>query len=196
MLVAIPAVDWVWTQAMAALLNLRLPPGSEIAFTQGGATLLSKRTVIAEQFLQHEQYAALLMLDSDMVVPPDTLERLLVHQLPLVGAVYFNRVPPHDAVASDWPDGERRLSDFSGPPVRRVFATGTGCLLVTREALQAIPRPWFDWTEPGNGEDLHFCRQAAQAGVPVYVDTSLSVGHVGATSIDLPYLQGWRRGLR
>jgi hypothetical protein len=191
-------VEWMWTRTVAALMKLRLPEGSDVCFETGPSSIAAKRQVLAQEFLKQSQYTHLLFLDSDQVPPRHTVERLLSHNLAIVGAAIFKRIPPHMVCAwKQLADGSyESLSQLGGPgnPVQRVHATGTGCLLISRDALLRIPRPWFEHPphESGWGEDWHFCRQAEAAGVPIYVDTSLVVGHLTVTSVDVDYVSVWQ----
>jgi hypothetical protein len=195
-LVAIPCVDWMWTAPVMALLRLRLPHGSQVMHSEGGATLVRKRNALAQAFIEDERFGALLFLDSDMVPPPATVERLLAHDLPIVGALCFTRVSPYAVCAGhELPGGRlRTLTDLGGrDPVQRVDWHGTGCLLIRREALLKVPRPWFEWGPTlGTGEDQYFSRRAVKAGISVHCDTSLCVGHIGITSVDLAHVAAWQ----
>lgn len=77
--------------------------------------------------------------------------------------------------------------------VTDVAAIGTGCMMIHRSALLKIAAfarengmfdgtCWFRQThhDPGpyvEGEDLHFCRLAWAAGVPVWANTSITLEH-------------------
>ena len=198
-LVGIPAVSWVYTEHVIAMMQLRLPEGSAVVYSRGGCTIADKRLRLAQMVAQDDHFGALLCLDSDMLPTPGTLVRLLSHNLPIVCPLMFQRLPPYRACAG-WcdPDGRnpRFVSEFGGPePVQRVDQVGTGCLLIRRDALVQVPKPWFDapsFARPGCGEDTWFCLQAAKAGIPIHVDTSFCVGHLGVTSIDLDHVMAWQ----
>lgn len=192
-MVGMLCVEWMYTRTVGALMKLRLPEGSHIHFETGPSSIAAKRQIVAEGFLKESQFTHLLFLDSDQVPPSRTVERLLSHNVPIVGATIFKRLPPHTVCAwQQLPDGSyESLRQLGG--LQRVHATGTGCLLISRDALLRIPRPWFEHPphESGWGEDWRFCRQAEAAGVPIYVDTSLVVGHLTVTSVDVDYLSVW-----
>jgi hypothetical protein len=197
--IAIPAQDMMWTVAVGSLFNLRKPPGSGIAFETGVSSIAGKRKALAESFIAGP-WSHLFFLDSDMDPPRDTVLRLLSHRLPIVSGLAFTRVPPYAPGAGFFlPDGvglQCLSGELGGPsPLRRVDWTGFGCVLITREALLAVPRPWFlhaDDNHPGRREDVHFCRQAAKANLPIHCDTGLSVGHIGATCIDVHFVAAWQ----
>jgi hypothetical protein len=73
------------------------------------------------------------------------------------------------------------------------MADGIGCgvMLISRETLEKIEKPWFFFELlPENkllGEDIYFCVKAKDAGIDTYIDHDLSqeIGHVGS------YTYGW-----
>jgi hypothetical protein len=78
-----------------------------------------------------------------------------------------------------------------------VDATGMAFTLITRRAIEAMvpgwptfeerqsmpPPPVFKWTGE-LGEDFLFCREAKAAGLRIFVDTSVKVGHVAEITVD------------
>lgn len=89
----------------------------------------------------------------------------------------------------------------------QVFATGAACLLIHRGALEKVRDyrhvhsgtgqptgqvgfspvfPWFQEREFNGGpmgEDVTFCFRAGMAGLPVYVHTGITLGHVKTRSL-------------
>jgi len=75
----------------------------------------------------------------------------------------------------------------------RVTATGAACLLIHRDALEAVGKqagdgaaPWFrEWVVGSSliGEDLTFCLRCGVAGIPVHVHTGVRAGHMKTTMI-------------
>jgi hypothetical protein len=116
-----------------------------------------------------------LMLDGDVVPPEDALGRLLDVDAPVATAAYpqwlderlcANVMPLND---STWP----QAIPAERFPVRRCLL---GCVLVTREALQAIPAPWFLSTVTASGfvsDDDWFCTAASRAGLSIICDGGL-----------------------
>lgn len=123
-----------------------------------------------------------LMIDSDMRFPPDTLERLLAHDVDIVGANY---------VARGGQENTARYSDGSYVPstdrtgLEPVHVVGCGVVLIAARVFRALDPPWFPtpWDEESEqhvSEDVWFCAQARKAGFQPYVDHDLSrqVKHV------------------
>ena len=66
-------------------------------------------------------------------------------------------------------------------PVDRI---GTGVLLVARRVFTAVHEPWFAPAFDGDdGEDMSFCAQAQQAGIALWADTDINVGHLEVTPL-------------
>lgn len=181
-----------------------------------GVIIEDARNALAAEALAGDS-THLLFIDADMVFPPDALQRLLVHDVPIVGALYFNRRPPFQPIVMranhrDWHADESLLGhvyDYPKDQLVEVDATGCGFMLVQRAVLQAIAKddplhpPWFT-RYPGLSEDFSFCVRAIEKGFPVFVDTSLKLGHVGKLVVDEAFAQRnrfahptpWRPGPR
>jgi len=125
----------------------------------------------------------LLWLDSDMTFPVDTIDRLLAHKLPIVGATYRRRNDPKGSVIGPM------LKDQAGVPedMTAMAYLGMGCVLVAAEVFVKVPQPWFNFDEtPGQecGEDSWFFKRAREAGYQVLCDDWLTtqVGHIGCVT--------------
>lgn len=88
-----------------------------------------------------------------------------------------------------------RYHEWEPDSMYQVAATGAACLLVHKsvfERMRDIQRPdggrgfndafpWFQETSHGGrpvSEDITFCWRAIQAGFPIYVNTSVHLGHI------------------
>ena len=137
-----------------------------------------------------ERCTHLLFLDSDMIFPPDTLHRLLRHNLPIVGANYPRRIFPHLPTAHyGGPDAQGGVVwSENKTGVERVKHVGFGCVLMDMRLVDAIDPPYFVFAPDGEhglttrGEDVYFCEKLLRdAGIPTHVDHDLSmeIGHIG-----------------
>lgn len=129
---------------------------------------------------------ALLLIDSDMVFPPDTLLRLLAHNQPLVGCIYRARQAPYPALFGPL-DGTTYGQDAGLLPVDYF---PSGMMLMRRAVIAAVGYPWMEdyWGEQPSDtvmHDVHFCRKAQAVGIQPYVDFALSreVRHIASTHI-------------
>lgn len=186
----------------------RIVNGGGRLATQAGANLSGPRNGLVRRFLEYGKADWLWMLDSDMTFMPDTLERLLEfadrERAPIVGGLCFG----FDEKGDIQPTLFGLTGDEQHPQVIRyhqwppdamwqVAATGAACLLMHKSALERIrdielPNrpgkrgfndgfPWFQETEHDGepvSEDITFCWRAGLAGIPVYVNTGVQLGHI------------------
>lgn len=135
----------------------------------------------------------------------NTLPRLLSHQKTIVGAVYRQRKPDGNLVIQ--PDlhprhqGDKDLVEKlkkEGPfdSLYQVGYVATGCALIHRSVYKSIQdkhpelapkregEPWdfFGHEINSTGEDIHFCRLAAECGHPSFLDTMVFCAHLGEMS--------------
>lgn len=152
---------------------------------QGGIEF--KRTRLALR-AQADGYDYALFCDTDHTFPPDALLRLLAHGKAIVGCNYLTRSMIPRPTACDRSGGSLPTTEIKARQgvLEEVGAIGLGLCLVKTAALKQIPQPWFSstFTSGGDmhvGEDVHFCNQARNAGLQIYVDHALSwaVGHIG-----------------
>ena len=127
----------------------------------------------------------LLFIDSDMRFPPDLARRWLGLDKDVIAANCPTRGFPCNPTARAkegtpvYSDGKKGLE--------KVWRVGTGMMMVSAKALQAVPRPAFTpyWSEERDayvGEDWAFADHLESAGFDLYVDhdVSLQTGHIGS----------------
>jgi GT2 family glycosyltransferase len=168
---------------------------------ESGPNISTPRNLVVDEFLRSYEAPWLLMCDTDMVFTGDALDRLIAVadpvERPLVGALCYSpaagEVRPTMYELTQKPSGELGFAHRETWPENtcvRVSATGTGFLLMHRDALTAVEKatgdaaaPWFRESPVGAplslmGEDMTFCLRAAAAGIPVHVHTGVQVGHM------------------
>lgn len=141
------------------------------------------RNYIHQNFLQTEaEY--LVMLDSDVMPPPEFLDKLLAHKKPFVAGWYRRKGHPYNPVVyeKDNGDTDKGMMSFTpckdaGSGLQVVDGVGAGCCLMHRDVAKALgERPYS--MERG-GEDLDICRKIRQAGYQIWVDWSVACAHTG-----------------
>jgi len=94
-------------------------------------------------WLHETNCGAMLLLDHDMIFPPDTLERLRSHGLPYVSGYYLRRmyrpIAPiwFEPFNGDWPM-KPILKDPERGKLHELGASGWGVVLVHREVAEAV----------------------------------------------------------
>lgn len=134
----------------------------------------------------------LFFLDDDVIVPPDTIIRLMQRNLDIVGGLYYRRqLPPAPVMMRDIEGkGGQWITEYQPGSLVEADLIGSGCMLVKRKVLEIMPAPWFEWKcDPFRwpdlkpmercSEDYDFCRKARALGFKLYVDTSIQCHHAG-----------------
>jgi hypothetical protein len=169
--------------AMFAEFTRRFPKVEIILGTQTLSMLVQSRHNLVVKALQHKA-THMLFIDSDMVFPPDTLERLLARKKGVIAVNATTRTFPVKHIAHD-KDG--KVVDSRGKTgVEAVQHVGLAVALVETSVLQGLTPPLFlmDWIPNVRGycgEDVYFCAITAEKGHEIFIDHDLSheVGHVG-----------------
>ncbi len=179
-LIGIPTASTVEPETLKAIY------GQEDADTDTSLDILyGFRIDVQRQMLCEEAVRIgadyLLMVDSDVVLPPTALRDLLDPPAEIVSglvrikslrrqgeyaAVFKGRALQYDAI----PEGRSRIDRCGG-----------ACLMIKTEILKDIPKPWFEYhEEPGNAisEDIWFCLQAQKAGISIWADKRVACGHI------------------
>ena len=149
-----------------------------------GALGPDNRGILA-QIAVDQGFTHLWLVDNDMSFPPDTLARLLAHQKDLVGAAYNYRAHPLRTVVKMLDaQGQVVIPESIPESLFVCHAIGSGCKLVTTDALKKIPRPWFglEWNKEGQiskSDDVWFCEAAKSVGIETWCDPTIQAKHIG-----------------
>lgn len=165
---------------MDAPENTRIQPVSH-------PVLSEMRNYMAEIAIQ-DGFTHLLMLDTDMTYPENTLLMLLKDDVDIVTGLSAKRTPPHipfffkrSEKPSRWNHDIAEIPEEPG--VYEVSAVGGGGTLIRTEVFKNLERPWFSFAEKNEdqqmvGEDIYFSVKASEAGYQLYCDTRLTYGHL------------------
>lgn len=130
----------------------------------------------------------LWFIDPDMVFAPETIERLLAHQVDAVQVLCLKRHPPHEPVLWDVTPNHVSISPVGRPRLVEVQSLGAGGTLYRRRCFEAVSDPWFEGVL--GLEDTNFAQKLRAAGVPLYVDLATRVGHVTPMIVWPHYVDG------
>ena len=145
----------------------------------------------------------ILWLDGDMIFPSDTLIRLLNRNEAIVGANYCTRrLPPMWTAMKkvNLEEDERCKTMEHSKGLEPVDSLGFGCILTRADVYekialgQGVAKRFFLQT-PEFGEDVYFCKLAAEYGFSVMLDHDLSheVGHIGTMLYKNEHAAEWDR---
>lgn len=140
-------------------------------------------------------YDYMLWIDSDVVFRFEDFQALLAHKVDLVAGLYLMADNARYAAVETMDESrfaERGEFDFLTPErlegrqgLVRVDYCGFGFVLARRGVFERLDYPWFRpvYVELAGGmreftsEDVGFCMMAKAAGIPMYVDPNVVVGH-------------------
>ena len=152
-------------------------------------TLSDSQNYVKNYFVKGD-YDYLLMVESDLLPPPNTISRLMSYKLPIVGALYYlsdgvRRVPcifftdykkEHASMGTRL-IRQQEVSKFVGSGLRKVHGMGFGCALIRRDIIKDY-NFWTDERFDNKHSDVYFYMQLQNRGVPVFVDTDFVVTHI------------------
>jgi len=113
----------------------------------GSVVHWSRNWLITEQLKTGKPWSHCMFIDDDIVIEPDTLERLLSHKKDIVAGLctrrndppipnmrFFDRKTGESKQVWEWPEGKLIEAD----------AVGTGLMLISRTALEQVAQVYFD----------------------------------------------------
>lgn len=158
----------------------------EFRFIQGYDVARARRRIAQDAI--DGAFDFVMMVDSDMVVPADALERLrecdenvamgwAVRGTSDEGLTSVIKLGTHGYYASYY---AHEITAMSSP--FEVKGNGLCCALIRTDVFGRIGRPWFEYREnPGGsclGEDYWFCQMCHDAGIRLYVEPKVGCGHI------------------
>lgn len=186
-LIAVPCtVQGRWSSFWACVEELDRPEGAVCRTGRGNSPAANRNGLIEEAKAGGAEW--IWFLDDDLTFRPDALKRLLRHfddpttecVVPLsfmrrepFRAIWFNTsAVPEDAAMMDW----------LPPPGQLIFleAATFGGMLIRLSAIEKIEKPYITIGQIRSDEwndDLYFCRKLRAAGVEIWGDSSVQMGH-------------------
>lgn len=184
LLVGIPHKDDVTLEWALAFRNMQINVPSVFTCSRGTPWDMARNEIV--RAAQTNQVEWLFFLDTDVVIPPDTIARLMAHNLPIVSGVYFTRSPPLEPTVWKEVKGGKQAIPFQVGQMIEADFIGAGCLLIHMSVFDKITKPYFEWTlsfedpndfSKGRSEDFEWCKKVRDRGYKILVDTSIQCRH-------------------
>lgn len=183
-LIAVPTFEKIEPEVFKAIYNLKSEHELSFDFVKGYDVAVARNEIV--MLAQQGQFDYVLMVDSDTLIPPDTLDLMLD--------------PPADIVLGVCPrkntkDGKTAIIKFGAEeyhdsyyyrdlPKERTLVKGGGfaCALVKNTVFTRLQNPWFQYVTNADGstlsEDYYFCQNARFMGMDIYVEPRVKCGHL------------------
>ena len=183
-LIAVPTFETVMPETFKSIYDLNRC-GHDLTFEFiKGYDVAKARNEIAYKTAT-EGYDYVLMVDSDMILPQNTLECMLDGEPDICLGVY-----PRKNTKS----GDTELFKDSGIDFfdrykyseltedrMEVKGGGFGCVLIKASVFGKMDYPWFKFEAYKDftalSEDLYFCDRVGKIGIKIVADTRIRCGH-------------------
>lgn len=180
-------VTYEWAKAWR---ELQLPEGSDSLIVQALPYGVARNYAVKQTLEQGFNY--LFFLDSDIILPGNSVMRLIETKIPLIGCYYTHRYPPYNPCfygARQNEEGKYEKIAVTGwnfgDIVPVVFLPAGACLIhrsVFEKMLQAGVKKPYEWTldidnPTGVSEDFAFSMRALGIGIQPYVYTGIQAKH-------------------
>jgi glycosyltransferase involved in cell wall biosynthesis len=188
-LIAIPTAKYIEPETYKSIYDLEVPDGYKTEFQYFfGYTISQVRNLISEWA---KRYDYLLSVDSDIVLPKDTLTKFLKADKDIISGLYIQRIPNTHTleIYMDTPNGGQKNIPYDlvkNRGIVEVAGCGMGCALIKSKVFQTIPYPHFEYHSALNhkntiSEDIDFCMKARKKGFKIWADSSVICDHIGNT---------------
>jgi FkbM family methyltransferase len=195
-LIAIPTAKNIEVETFKSIYDLTVPEGYTTEFQYFyGYQIDQIRNLIADWA---KQYDYLFSVDSDIVLPRDTLVKMLAADKDIISGLYIQRIPGTQTVEiyMDTPGGGCTNIPYAlleNRGIVEVAGCGFGCCLVKGEVFRKMSYPHFQYKssltmQETVSEDVYFCKKARSLGFTVWADPSIKCDHIGSTKFSLDTL--------
>lgn len=195
-LIAIPTSKYIEPETFKSLYDLDIPEGYETEFQFFyGYSISQIRNLIAE-WAKHYDY--LFSVDSDIVLPKNTLRNFIAADKDIISGLYIQRIPNTHTleIYMDTPNGGCTNMPYElikNRGIVEIAGCGFGCVLIKSEVFRTIPYPHFEYHSAINhrdtiSEDIDFAIKARKHGFKLWADSSIHCEHIGNTKfiVDQP----------
>jgi glycosyltransferase involved in cell wall biosynthesis len=190
-LIGIPTARNIEVDTFKSIYDLEVPEGYEVDFQYFyGYNVEQVRNLIVHYTLECG-YDYLFSVDSDIVLPKDTLTKMLAHDKDMVTGIYIQRIPgTHTIEVYGVPEGGGMThipyDMIKDKGLVEVAGCGFGCVLVKRDVMASMSYPHFVYQSAIDhkntiSEDVYFCMKARDHGFRIWCDTSILCDHIGST---------------
>ena len=190
LLIAVPTFENIAPETFKSIYDLEKIPGwnFEFQFVKGYDCTVA-RNKIAKMAID-QGYDYVLMVDSDIILPSDTVVRFQELDQDIIlgyyprkdgkgfADIYRSGIGYHD-------DNRVSMEDLRTASVNRlsIKGGGFGCAFIKTSVFNELKFPYFSYvTYPDSAmlsEDLYFCTTARNRGFDIFVDARVRCRHIG-----------------
>lgn len=188
-LIAIPTDKYVEAETFKSIYDLEIPEGYDTEFQFFyGYNVAQIRNLIAE-WAKHYDY--LFSVDSDIVLPSDSLKKMLNSNKDIISGLYIQRIPNTHTLEIYMDNENGGMNNIpyeliKNNGISEIAGCGMGCCLIKSEVFKNMEYPHFEYHsalyhENTISEDIDFCMKARKCGFRIWADPSIICDHIGKT---------------
>ena len=163
--------------------------GTNLRIMVGGYVSMNRNKLVRSALEMNASH--LLFIDNDHMFDPSAIQRLIDADKDIVGVNYNSRGAPGQPVVSTIklvdpkidPQKDKIVNSEFPAQLFKLFALGTGFMLIKTDVFRNMKAPWFVDGEDKDGEcfteDIDFCRKAHLAGYDVWCSPTIPMKHIG-----------------
>jgi hypothetical protein len=200
-LLGLPNTGYYHFMTVSSLVSLEIPKDCQISFRFVSNCLIYDARESLAKYAIDNGFDYLLMIDSDMVLPRNTLVELmdnLDNGYDLSTGLIFKRSYPFQPcfyVKARISEIEKKfvphlegIIKWEKNSIIPIEACGMATCLIKVDCLKQMETPMF-YPFPDIGEDITFCIKFRQKGFKLCVNTKVDVGHLSVHPITSQYQQ-------
>jgi len=191
-LVAVPTAKYIEVETFKSIFDLEVPDGYKLEFQYFYGYQIDQIRNLIASWAKHYDY--LFSVDSDIVLPRDTLKKMLEADKDIISGLYIQRKINQQTLEVYMRTGQGVVNIpyalIENRPVVEIEACGMGCALIKGEVFRKMEYPHFYYKSALDhnhtvSEDVYFCLKAKSLGFTVWADPSIKCDHIGATKFSL-----------
>lgn len=203
-LVAVPTFETIYPDTYQSIWNLNRGEHDVRFEYVRGYDVATARNRIAQMAIDTgAEYV--LMVDNDVVLPKDAIEKLLEEPKDVCLGYYAHRGNDNlyhgmTCICKRYDENGNAYynypleSEYSAKEIRDLAAAGEkkilihgggmGCAMIRTDVFRKASYPWFDWVNYGDSnrgmlsEDLYFCELCRNYGYEIHADVRVGCGHI------------------
>lgn len=183
-LVAVPTFETIEPEVFKAIYNLKSEHELTFEYVRGYDCAVARNEI--GKLCLAKGFDYVLMVDSDTLIPEDTIELMLDPPVDIVFGVCprKNTKDGKSAIVKRDSESYHSCYYYHELPSERTKVKGGGCAcaLIRASVFEDIEYPWFKYVVNDDystlSEDYYFCQQAALAGIDIWMDPRVRCGHL------------------